>query len=186
MIVSVLNTKGGVGKTTVALNLAIARALSGRLLPHKSARTYFTFDTILEQEPEASNRVTLDSTVDAYGQRQARLEWQLSPLLKHTLWRTQQIMTQEAGRLGYECHIGAPDAPGGDDLQFRWVRHHMGTTRMSDDPKAGVVDSDCRIFGVPNLFVAGSSVFPTGGNDMPTITIVALAHRLADHLEAKL
>jgi choline dehydrogenase-like flavoprotein len=165
---------------------AIAQALSDRLLPHRSERVYFSFDTILEQEPDASNRVTLDRKVDAHGRRQARLEWRLSPLLQHTLWRTQQILTQEAGRLGYDCHSGAPEAPGGDDLQFRWVRHHMGTTRMSDDPKTGVVDRDCRIFGVPNLFVAGSSVFPTGGNDMPTMTIVALAHRLADHLEAQL
>jgi choline dehydrogenase-like flavoprotein len=165
---------------------SIARALSDRLLPHSSDRVYFSFDTILEQEPDASNRVTLDSKVDAHGQRQARLEWHLSPLLEHTLWRTQQILTQEAGRLGYDCHRGAPDAPGGDELQFRWVRHHMGTTRMSDDPKTGVVNADCRIFGVPNLFVAGSSVFPTGGNDMPTMTIVALAHRLAAHLEAQL
>jgi choline dehydrogenase-like flavoprotein len=59
----------------------------------------------------------------------------------------------------------------------------MGTTRMHDDPKAGVVDSHCRVHGVENVFVAGSSVFPTSGHANPTLTVVALALRLADHIK---
>jgi choline dehydrogenase-like flavoprotein len=58
----------------------------------------------------------------------------------------------------------------------------MGTTRMHEDPKRGVIDADCRIHGLSNLYVAGSSVFPTGGSNLPTMTIVALALRLAGHL----
>ena len=58
----------------------------------------------------------------------------------------------------------------------------MGTTRMHVDPAQGVVDADCRVHGIENLFIAGSSVFPTGGYANPTLTIVALAVRLADHL----
>jgi choline dehydrogenase-like flavoprotein len=61
--------------------------------------------------------------------------------------------------------------------------HHMGTTRMDEDPKRGVVDANCRLHELPNLFVAGSSVFPTVGNVNPTLTIIALAFRLADHLK---
>jgi choline dehydrogenase-like flavoprotein len=61
-------------------------------------------------------------------------------------------------------------------------KHHMGTTRMHDDPKAGVVDRNLQVHGVSNLFLAGSSVFPTGGYANPTLTIVALSIRLADHL----
>ena len=60
--------------------------------------------------------------------------------------------------------------------------HHMGTTRMADDATEGVVDANCRVHGVENLFVAGSSVFPTGATAAPTLTIVALAIRLADHI----
>ncbi len=60
--------------------------------------------------------------------------------------------------------------------------HHMGTTRMSTDPSSGVVDADGRVHGVENLFVCGSSVFPTGGYANPTLTILAMAYRLADHL----
>jgi choline dehydrogenase-like flavoprotein len=62
----------------------------------------------------------------------------------------------------------------------------MGTTRMSDDPASGVVDRDCRVHGVANLYVAGSSVFPTGGYVTPTFTIVALALRMADHIKGSL
>ena len=65
-------------------------------------------------------------------------------------------------------------------------KHHMGTTRMHRDPRHGVVDADCRVHGLANLFVAGSSVFPTGGYVNPTLTLVALALRLADHLKVVL
>jgi choline dehydrogenase-like flavoprotein len=63
--------------------------------------------------------------------------------------------------------------------------HHMGTTRMSDDPKRGVVDRHCRVHGMENLYVAGSSVFPTSGSANPTLTLVALTLRLADHLKER-
>jgi choline dehydrogenase-like flavoprotein len=59
----------------------------------------------------------------------------------------------------------------------------MGTTRMHNDPKQGVVDANCRVHGIDNLFVAGSSVFPSYGAAEPTFTIIALAFRLSDHLE---
>jgi choline dehydrogenase-like flavoprotein len=63
-----------------------------------------------------------------------------------------------------------------------WGNHHMGTTRMSADPKQGVVDADCKVHGVANLYVAGSSVFPTYGASNPTMNLVALTLRLATHL----
>jgi len=63
--------------------------------------------------------------------------------------------------------------------------HHMGTTRISDDPKRGVVDPNCRVHGLDNLYVAGSSVFATCGSANPTLNIVALAHRLVDHLKGQ-
>ena len=61
--------------------------------------------------------------------------------------------------------------------------HHLGTTRMSDSPLNGVVDSNCKVHGMSNLYVAGSSVFPTGGHANPTLTLIALTLRLADHLK---
>jgi choline dehydrogenase-like flavoprotein len=67
------------------------------------------------------------------------------------------------------------------DLIGTW--HHMGTTRMSETPSSGVVDRNCRVHGMGNLFIAGSSVFPTAGSNFPTMTLAALAIRLADHLQ---
>jgi choline dehydrogenase-like flavoprotein len=66
------------------------------------------------------------------------------------------------------------------------THHHMGTTRMHRDPRRGVLDEHARVHGVANLFVAGSSTFPTSGFANPTLTIVALALRLADHLDQRL
>ena len=66
-------------------------------------------------------------------------------------------------------------------MEISW--HHIGTTRMAASPSEGVVDGNCRVHGTANLYVAGSSVFPTAGNANPTLTIVALALRLGDHLK---
>ena len=63
--------------------------------------------------------------------------------------------------------------------------HHMGTTRMHEDPKQGVVDANCKVHGIANLFVAGGAVYPTGGAVNPTLTVVAMALRLSDHLKNK-
>ena len=76
-----------------------------------------------------------------------------------------------------------------NEKDFAWPvemtggRHHMGTTRMHEDAKRGVVNADGRVHGIENLYVAGSSVFPTSGASNPTLTVVALALRLADHLK---
>ena len=77
-------------------------------------------------------------------------------------------------------HGIASEAP---EMEISW--HHIGTTRMAASPRDGVVDGNCRVHGTANLYVAGSSVFPTAGNANPTLTIVALALRLGDHLEAR-
>jgi choline dehydrogenase-like flavoprotein len=88
------------------------------------------------------------------------------------------------------AHVGrlfvphGEDVPPSDAIGGGW--HQMGTTRMARDPKAGVVDEHCRVHGVANLFVAGSSVFPSFGFANPTFTLLALALRLADHLRVHL
>lgn len=147
--------------------------------------THWEFVTVMEQEPILKSRITLDDRHDALGQRAVRLEWHLGPLVERTLRRNQELIVNTLSRLGVNCSAEVPGAKKSELELARWVWHHMGTTRMSDDPKQGVVDRDCRVHGFDNLYVTGSSVFPTGGNDMPTLTIVALAHRLADHLRQR-
>ena len=76
-----------------------------------------------------------------------------------------------------------PDDPSQFGSVLHDSSHHMGTTRMSQSPKTGVVDRDCKIHDIDNLFIASSSVFPTGGYSNPTLTTIALTIRLADHLK---
>jgi choline dehydrogenase-like flavoprotein len=141
----------------------------------------FRLHHIVEPEPYAASAVSLSATRDRHGLPLASLSWQLSNLTIDSLRRTIQILQKdlESSGLG-ELEI-TPDE--WDQLtRPMWTWHHMGTTRMHADPNKGVVDANCKVHGLGNLFVAGSSVFPTVGNDTPTITIVALAHRLSDHL----
>jgi len=135
-----------------------------------------------QQAPNPDSRVTLGDERDALGVPRLKMDWRLSDFDRHSADRTLRLLAQELGRIG----LGRMKLAFKDwDPDFYYGNHHMGTTRMSDDPRTGVVDADCRVHGVPNLYVAGSSVFTTSGNATPTLTIVALALRLADHLKAK-
>lgn len=143
----------------------------------------FHVELQVEHAPDAENRVRLSGDRDALGLARAAVHWRWTTLDLDSLHRTQRILAEECARAGVGRLMlppsGAPPvttAPGG-------VHHHIGTTRMHDDERSGVVDADCRVHGVRNLFVAGSSVFPTGGYANPTLTLVALAIRLAEHLK---
>lgn len=140
----------------------------------------------VEQEPDPENRITLDAERDAFGRRLPFLKLQESRAMKDSIHRSMAVMAKAfdaAGLPGLRyrdedlAHLRGYDAYG---------LHHMGGTRMSDDPKTGVVDRDCRVHGLDNLFVAGSSVFPTGGAANPSWTIAALALRLADDIQRRI
>jgi choline dehydrogenase-like flavoprotein len=146
-----------------------------------------SMDVNVEQFPNPASRVTLSDERDALGQRRLVLDWRPSVPEKQTIRRALELVADEFGRLGLgRVHISS--MPDGD----RWPatlwgsRHLMGTTRMSDNPRTGVVDATCRVHGVDNLYVAGSSVFPSSGYANPTLTIVALALRLGDELRRRL
>ena len=146
----------------------------------------FALETIVEPTPLPDSRVTLGPTRDRLGMPQVKVDWRLGEMEKRTIRRTQQILGEDMVRAGAgTVVVGAmdDDQEWPDTLLGCW--HHMGTARMADDPSQGVVDAQCRVHGMENLFIAGSSVFPTCGSDFPTITIVALALRLADHLKAQ-
>jgi choline dehydrogenase-like flavoprotein len=148
----------------------------------------------VEQAPNPKSRVTLAAERDALGKPRVRLDWRLSAMEKRTIQRAQEIIGQEAGRAG----LGRLQIGMFDNDREAWARpahasswtgpngsfHHCGTTRMDDNPKNGVVNENCRVHGMSNLFVAGSSIFPTIGYANPTLTIVALTVRLADHVKS--
>jgi choline dehydrogenase-like flavoprotein len=166
----------------------IARAAYRKVRRHVSQVFYngrlqaFRLAHMTEQVPNPNSRVTLAPERDRLGQNRVRLDWQLSAVDILSVIRTQQIIDAELrrARLG-RLYTQLRDETPPSDLHGGY--HHMGTTRMHIDPKKGVVDANCRVHSLSNLFIAGPSVFPTGGYANPTLTIVALAMRLADHIK---
>ncbi|TAG95426.1 MAG: GMC family oxidoreductase [Oscillatoriales cyanobacterium] len=156
--------------------------------PTENKRELMVFSA-LEQIPNPASRVTLERDKDRLGMPKLQLDWRLTDLERQTIEQATQIMGYEMGRTGLgrlqildwltEKTDFWPQFP----QVLRGGYHQMGTTRMSDNPKTGVVDSNCQVFGVSNLYIAGSSVYPTAGTANPTLTLVALAIRLADHLK---
>jgi choline dehydrogenase-like flavoprotein len=135
-----------------------------------------------EQAPNPASRVSLSTERDALGLNRIRLDWRLTEqdrrsLVEHAHSLALELGAQGIGRMGMKLADDGrwPESVAGGS-------HHMGTTRMHEDPRQGVVDRNCRVHGVDNLYVAGSSVFPTSGSANPTLTLVALTLRLADHL----
>jgi choline dehydrogenase-like flavoprotein len=132
-----------------------------------------------EQIPNPNSRVLLDSERDALGMNKVRLDWRVTEQDRESIRRAQQILHSE---WNLPCNRRALNngEPASDIIP---ASHHMGTTRMHRDAKLGVVDEMCRVHGTCNLYLAGSSVFPTTGWAPPSLTIMALALRLADFLK---
>jgi choline dehydrogenase-like flavoprotein len=144
-----------------------------------------------EQAPNPDSRVRLSEQRDKLGNHRADLDWQLCALDKETMLQFGKALQREFARLGlgkvstYQwLEDGRPEWPVDASVGNHPIGgyHHMGTTRMSDSARTGVVDSNCTVHGYHNLHIASSSVFTTGGWANPTLTILALTHRLGDHL----
>jgi choline dehydrogenase-like flavoprotein len=136
-----------------------------------------------EQAPNLDSRVLLGDETDALGLRRTRLDWRLTAQDRRSLIANIESLGQEFAAAG----IGRMIVNLPDDDQWEPVvsggSHHMGTTRISDDPRRGVADRNCRVHGIDNLWIAGSSLFPTSGSANPTLNLLALAYRLVDHLK---
>jgi choline dehydrogenase-like flavoprotein len=149
-----------------------------RLAPRHKPRRYIVV-YFCEQPPDPDSRVRLSHGKDRLGLNRLILDWRIPESVHHSLHRLQDLLGEALDGLG----LGTLEHGGGAP-HFTDASHHMGTTRMGATPRTGVVDPDCRIFGVRNLYVAGSSVFPSAGHANPTLTIVALSLRLAEHLRS--
>ncbi len=145
---------------------------------------YMKLMAISETEPDPNSRITLSAQRDALGMPRVKVDWQMSDLVKRTFDRSFALVADELEAQGTwhverEAPLEGRDWPA-DMEKGTW--HHMGTTRMHDSPKLGVVDRNCQVHGMSNFYIAGSSVFPTGGCNFPTIMITALALRLSEHI----
>jgi choline dehydrogenase-like flavoprotein len=162
-------------------------------LLHKAGRLDVALLVRAEQTPNPASRVTLGEDRDALGMPRAKLDWHLSELDVRSVDVLVQSLGEELARLGLgrvEPAAWLAEPAGGwktDPLVSAHPiggYHHMGTTRMADDPRHGVTDGKTRVNGIGNLYVAGSSLFPTSGWANPTLTIVALALRTADEISS--
>ena len=153
---------------------------------NSSSRAYQMF-TRIEQAPNPNSRITLDTEKDSLGMPRATLHWELTAFEKRSIRKIYELLGLEAGKAGIgrvklwdylqdENDTSWPKFTGGG-----W--HHMGTTRMAEDPKKGVVDANCTVHGIHNLHMTGSSCFSTAGAPNPTLSVVALTLRLSDHLK---
>ena len=144
---------------------------------------------LVEPMPDPESRVTLGEDQDELGMRRVRVNWRLDTRVQRTCDRTLAILAEELERAGVARVVLGPSIEGRQwDTDGGMVpnRHYLGTTRMHDSPRFGVVDRDGLVHGLRNVFVTGGSVFPTAGASPPALTVVALALRLADHLVKEL
>ena len=169
----------------------IKRYLSRRRLPYvalPSAAGAFPLDFNGEQQPNLSSRVTLSDTLDRNGVPKLRVDWRLTELDYRTVTTTLREMRNTLQRSN--CGDIAFNDAELEDVVRSNVKpvggHHIGTARMSTDPRQGVVDPDGRLHGVQNVYVASSATFPTSSQANPTLTIVAMALRLGAHLQTRL
>lgn len=140
----------------------------------------------VEQAPNPESRVTLSRARDALGCSQARVDWRVTDQERRTMRALTLAVGEEFGRLDFaRTRLGDWLAAPTGSATYHEAHHHMGTTRMADSPSTGVVSPNGQVFGLDNLYVAGSSVFPTSGHVNPTLTILMLSLRLADHLLAR-
>jgi choline dehydrogenase-like flavoprotein len=171
------------------------RMLRGRFLAERkipslvvvSKANLFSLDFHAEQVPNPDSRVMLGEEVDALGLPRIRIDWRYSPQDVETVRTSAALLAADLAASGvgrFECD---PEQIEQEMLRYgAYGGHHIGTARMGDDPRSSVVNADCRLHGVENLYVAGAAVFPTSSQANPTLTIVALALRLAGHLKARL
>jgi choline dehydrogenase-like flavoprotein len=134
-----------------------------------------------EQIPNPQSRVYLGEMRDRLNMPRLVLDWRIQQEETRSLLRLHALVDKylRQGNLGY---LDSASEPFGERL-YTDASHHIGTARMSRNPREGVVDERCKVHGIDNLFIAGSAVFPTSGHANPTLTIVALAIRLAAHLK---
>jgi len=144
---------------------------------------------LTEQEPNPESRVTLGPVADALGMARSRINWQLTDHTRRTVLGfagalQADFAKHQLGTIRLDERLLAAER-GWQAVTFN-QKHHMGTTRMSDDPSFGVLDRDLRVHGIANLWVGSASAFPTGGHSNPTLTLIALSLRLAGHVKSLL
>lgn len=162
----------------------------GERAPTPSPERVFVMLTRQEQTPNPSSRIMLGEELDSMGMPRIKLDWQTTTLDRRSMRRFYEVIGREIAKQGLgevrimDWLLEPAESEWPSFLSGAW--HHMGTTRMHDDRKQGVVDANSKAHGIANLSITGSGVFPTSGAANPTLSLVALSLRLSDHLKRTL
>lgn len=180
------------GPPTAAAHAAMLRAAGPFLAQERNPDRRETLGHWLgvgcacEQVPNPDSRVLLLRDKDALGLPRLHLDWRLTEQDRRSFYQHVRSLGLELAAQGVGRMLVKVEDDGIWPRHVGGGSHHMGTTRMHDDPKRGVVDANCRVHGIDNLYLAGSSVFPTSGSANPTINLLALALRLVEQLKGRL
>jgi choline dehydrogenase-like flavoprotein len=164
----------------------VVREFQSKGVPHKLEK--LGVHVITEQQPDPESRLVLSERKDRLGLPTIRAQWKISESERRSVVRIGQLLLEELPKAGMPVPVleswivenRPQDGPLVD------MAHIIGTTRMSEDPRTGVVDCNCKVHDIEGLYIAGSSVFPTSGHANPTLMLVSLALRTADHLKSRL
>lgn len=167
---------------------AVARkGFNTKLFDHADDIGGYELAVMIEQTPHRENRIKLSEIRDRLGIKKLEIDWEVKAEDRERYWKGMEFFASEVARhsLGRVKLLKERESRlWGSQLSFG--NHHMGTTRMSSDESKGVVDSSQKVFGTRNLYIAGSSVFPTGSHVPPTLTVVATTIRLADKIRKEI
>jgi len=162
----------------------VAAHAYGKVFQSSSIPTRYRLFSRTEQVPNPESRVVLTEKRDEFGLPRVQLNWQLDVNDKHRMRRAHEIIGKVIGSSGIgRLRVELIDDEKTWPSPLQGGYHNMGTTRMHENPKKGVTDANCKVHGISNLFIAGSSVFPTSGYANPTLTIVPMTLRLGDHIK---
>jgi choline dehydrogenase-like flavoprotein len=165
------------------------RMLAERKFPSiiiRSKANLYSLDFHAEQQPNPNSRVTLSEELDPLRMARIKIDWRYTAGDVDTVRGALQLLAGDIRRSGVGSFEYDPASVEAEMTRYgAYGGHHMGTARMGSDPRSSVVDSDCRVHGIDNLYIAGAATFPTSSQANPTLTVVALALRLAAHLYAR-
>jgi choline dehydrogenase-like flavoprotein len=180
ILASPVKTFGGLS------HLAAGRLWARRKLPSLVAplgRLGYTLDFHAEQLPNWKSSLRLDDACDRLGVPRLMIDWRITAQDRHTIERAASLFHASLNAPGVGVFSYSPETVADEILGFgAYGGHHLGATRMSETPQSGVVDRNLRVHGIENLYVVGGSVFASSAAANPTLTVVALALRLAAHL----
>jgi choline dehydrogenase-like flavoprotein len=166
------------------------RSLAERKFPSvilRNRTNSFSLEMHGEQMPQPDSRITINDKVDVLGMPQVRVDWRYSQGDINSMRETLNVLVQEFASSGVARFEYDHETLEEDLMRFgAYGGHHIGTARMGQDVRTSVVDADCQVHSVNNLFVAGSAVFPTSSQANPTLTLIALSLRLGNTLSKRL